>query len=96
MFNVLANGNKLAYGVKKYIVKEVADIKTIPLNNTVSCGSKVLVTTTGETYILDIDRHWVKYLGASKGAGEEVIYEGGDLDNTDPEDEEVDYDGGSY
>jgi hypothetical protein len=96
MFNIIANGNRLAYGIKKYMVKTVADIKTIPINNDIAVGSKVLVTTTGETYILDSDKHWVKYIGASTGAGEEVIYEGGDLTTNDPDDEEVDYDGGSY
>ena len=96
MFNILANGNRLAYGIKRYMVKTVADIKTLPLDNSVASGSTVLVTTTGETYILDTDRHWVKYRTAGHGAGEEVIYEGGDLTNQDPEEDEVDYDGGSY
>ena len=96
MFNILANGNKLVYGIKKFMVKNVADIKTLPTDNSISCGSTVLVTSTGETYILDPERHWVKYRSASYGAGEEVIYEGGDLNESDPEDEEVDYDGGSY
>ena len=80
MFNIL---NKKS-DIKKYIVKTEKDIISIPI--TVGIGSEISILATGEKYILNSQRQWVK-------DEEEVIYEGGDLSN-DIALEEIDYDGG--
>ena len=79
MYSIIANGNKLAYGIKRYLVKTEEDIKTIPLGPDVAIGSRVLVSSTGERYILDTDREWVKLNHTAPGTSEDIVYEGGDL-----------------
>ena len=98
MVKIIENNGRVAYGIKRYMVTTTEEIKNISLTSNVACGSTVVVTSTGAEYILDNKRHWVKIANSGGGdlPGDEVIYEGGDLSEEDPTDEEVDYDGGEY
>ena len=96
MVKIIENNGRVAYGIKRYMVGTVEDIKNILLTSNVAAGSTVIVTSTGAEYILDNKRHWVKVANSGGGGapGDEVIYEGGDLSEDDTSDEELDYDGG--
>ena len=73
MAYLLSQRGNAAYGVKNFIVKTTAEIKDIELGNTTMPGSKVYVTTTGATYILDPDRIWTLIPSGGGGSGDETI-----------------------
>ena len=95
MYKITANGNKLAHGVKEYLVNTFADLADIELKNSVASGSKAFASKEDQWYVLDLSRKWVKISAAagsgsdssgsgddSEGGGdtsEDVVYEGGDL-----------------
>ena len=80
--NILSNSGRLAYGIKRFMVKNAEDIKSIPLTPQTRPGSTVFVTSDSSRYILDEDYSWVK-INSANGGGEDtpesVIYEGGDI-----------------
>lgn len=80
MTHITKNGHKIAYGIKNFIVDTVEEIKDIPILSTIFPGSKVLVTTTSQTFILTSDYQWLPI--SSNGAIEEgkaIIYDGGNI-----------------
>ena len=82
---ILSNSGRVAYGVKRFMVRTVEDILTIPLTPAIRPGSTVFVTSDQSRYILDQDYNWVqlKTPGGNSGEGgdedQEIIYEGGDI-----------------
>ena len=95
MYSILTNRKirKVSYGIKSYVVKNVEDIKSIPLGPEVASGSQVLISSTGEKYVLDENRSWLKKTTSIPNDEDEVIYEGGDLENDFDIDDELEYDG---
>lgn len=80
MAYITNNGNKIAYGIKQFVVDTAEEIKGIPILSTVLPGSKVLVTTTSQTFILTPDYQWLPI--SSGGVIEEggaIIYDGGNI-----------------
>ena len=99
MYKILANSGKKLYGVKTYMVETISDMNAIPLLSTVAPGSTVIVTKTSEKYILSRDRKWVllkksEQSGGDEPSGDEIVYEGGDLEAGDDQAAELDYEGG--
>lgn len=102
MYKILSNNGKRVYGIKTYMVETVADIDAIPLLSSVAPGSTVIVTTTSEKYILSQERIWVPVKKPDQSGGDdssgdstnETIYEGGDLETEEPQEAELDYEGG--
>ena len=98
MYSILSNSGRRVYGVKHYMVETLADIDAIPLLATVAPGSTALVAATQEKYILTKERVWMP-LGNSGGSGpstgDDVIYEGGDIDQDISAVFDIYYDGGN-
>ena len=95
---ILSNSGRVAYGVKRFMVRTVEDILTIPLTPSIKPGSTVFVTSNQSKYILDLDYNWVQLKDTPNDSPdepeqEEVIYEGGDISNPVME-IESDYEGG--
>lgn len=72
---------------REYVCDEVIDITLID-TKTCSMGSTCYVINTGETYILNSQKQWKKYMGISSGGtggggtgtpnpGDTIIYDGG-------------------
>ena len=96
LYNILSN-RKRNYGVKTYMINTLAELDAIPLTlaSTVP-GSIVIVAETGEKYMLNLNRQWELVGGASSGDDtDHIIYEGGDLMNSQPEISDINYDGGT-
>lgn len=80
MAYITNNGHKIAYGIKKFVVDTAEEIKGIPILSTILPGSKVLVATTSQTFILTPDYQWLPI--SSNEAIEEgvaIIYDGGNI-----------------
>lgn len=96
LYNILSN-RKRSYGVKTYMINTLAELDAIPLTlaSTVP-GSIAIVAETGEKYMLNLNRQWELMGGISSGDNtDHIVYEGGDLTNTQPQDTDINYDGGA-
>lgn len=87
-----------AYGVRTLVCDTLAEVSKLPVH--FSQGSKAYVVETGDTYILNGSRKWVKMkinaLGGGAGNGDgfnydEIIYDGGEIEDSVTE---IIYDGG--
>lgn len=83
MINIRANGNKMAYGIKHFILDTAADMGELDRKNLYP-GSTVFIISSSEYYMLNGSLNWIKIDPSNAGGG------GGGSDT--PED---DYDGGS-
>ena len=91
--NITANDNNIAYGVKKILVDNAEELKTLPYK--VEAGSQALDTSTMDLYLLNNQNTWVKIrnLKVSGGSSSEggsgdggsgegdktYIWDGGDI-----------------
>ena len=67
MSTIVRNSNKIAYGIKHFVVNTETELKEIPLGNVYS-GSTALVLESSARYVLNNRLPWVK-LAASYGSG---------------------------
>lgn len=58
MFNLISSNGETQYDVKEYVCDNPDDIKTIP--NNCAMGSQIIVISTGDVYMLNGLREWVK------------------------------------
>lgn len=106
LYTIRANSNKLAYGVKRYTLDTIEDLKRLNISSAYP-GSTAFIIETSTRYMLNNKRQWVKIASASGGSsgggntGDED-YDGGSIDGTDPngpgapdDGEDGYYDGGS-
>ena len=94
---IISNRGRPAYGVKRLMVRTVEELLNIPLAPTlISPGSTVFVSSTQTKYLLDQDYNWVQAggTGDTEPVVEPVIYEGGDIESGEVEDDSIDYEGG--
>lgn len=97
MISITSNRGVPAYGIKTFLVDSIADITNLPTKN-LTPGSRAFVTENSSSYILNSSRKWVKMNVGSGGGGgsdlpEEIIYEGGDISNNTPSNDDTIYDG---
>lgn len=97
MGNIIRNSQRIGYGIKKFVVDTVEDIKNIPLLSTTLPGSTVFVTSNSSQYILNKNYSWVKINTSSAGVGGDDSAGGGEDEGPDggntPSDDEIVYDG---
>ena len=94
MYTILSNSGRRVYGVKQYMVKTLADIDSIPLLATAAPGSTVLVTTSKQKYILTKERIWMPIKTDVPPDTDEIVYEGGDIEQGPIDEADIDYEGG--
>lgn len=94
MYTILSNSGRRVYGVKQYMIETLADIDAIPLLSTVAPGSTVLVTSSKQKYILTKERVWMPMESGGPSETEEIIYEGGDIENDPDIEYDIYYEGG--
>ena len=101
-----ANGRKITYGIKHFIVDKVEDLSKLK-GYVLKPGCTAYITGSSKTYMLNNKFKWVevKNLGSGGSGGNtpgDDDYDGGSIDGTDPDDsingggpEDEEYDGGS-
>lgn len=57
LFNLISSNGEVQYDVKEYVCDSPEDVKAIPTN--CAMGSKILVISTGEVYVLNSEKRWV-------------------------------------
>lgn len=77
MSTIVRNSNKIAYGIKHFVVNTETELKEIPLGNVYS-GSTALVLESSARYVLNNRLQWVK-LAASYGSGGSTTPDSGDI-----------------
>ena len=95
------NHGKLNYGIRQYVIDDDSGLSELPKD--VGIGSSCFVMSSGDIYMLNSQRKWVKSVSGN-GTGEEASgsddggSEGGGEDSPTPtpseEDGDVVYDGG--
>ena len=86
MYNLIYQNNEYAYGLKKFVVDNVADISEIP-TTTLSAGSTAFVRSTSDTYVYSNNNTWSKAPKSSGGSSggdtpsqdNTYIWDGGDI-----------------
>lgn len=83
MFSILSNSDKMAYGVKAYVLDLKSDLSSLPTN--ITPGSIAFIIESSQYYMLNTQGNWVAVTfcssdGSSSEGGDtfdEVIYDGG-------------------
>lgn len=57
MYKIMANDGDTSYGIKEYVCDTPEDIQNLPLSN---MGSTCIVISTGEVYMINSKKEWVK------------------------------------
>ena len=86
MVNIKANGNKIAYGIKHFVLDDFKDLESLNAYE-LTAGCTAFVIHTSKQYMLDSNKKWyeIKSSGGSSGGGggssdnEDIIYEGGEV-----------------
>lgn len=89
MFTIARNSNKVAYGIKHFVIDTEQDLKEIPLG-TVYPGSTAIILESSARYMLNNKREWVQLSSSSGGSGNGS----GGSDNPYPDNPGVSLDGG--
>ena len=58
MIGIMKDAGKVTYGLKEYVVDTAAEVDLLPTN--CAMGSSAFVIETGEVYILNSEKVWVK------------------------------------
>lgn len=90
MYTIRANSNRIAYGVKRYTLDTIDDLKKLNIS-TAFPGSTAFIVETSTRYILNNKKQWIKSSnssgeGDSSGGGSsgDEYYDGGSIDGSDP------------
>jgi hypothetical protein len=84
MIRIGANGNKITYGIKHYILDTEEDFNLLPSNRE-SMGTTCFVIKSSKYYIVNGALEWIEitpYNGGTGSGGEEdkdIIYDGGQI-----------------
>ena len=101
MFSIGANSNKIAYGIKHYILDAEKDFEAMPTDIKVGCTCFVIETS--KYYMLNHQSKWVEISpfgesssssGGNGSGDDDYIYDGGDVVPSEPEKDDIIYDGG--
>lgn len=101
MVSIRKNSNKLAYGLKHYILDEYTDFEELKLRY-LKPGSTAFVIATSKNYILNTEYEWIEIKtavvsGGTGSGGNDGADDDGNVDGGGSGDGsgENDYDGGS-
>lgn len=89
MYTIRANSNRIAYGVKRYTLDTIDDLKKLNIS-TAFPGSTAFIVETSTRYILNNKKQWIKSSNSggggssSGGSSGDDYYDGGSIDGTDP------------
>lgn len=90
MYTIRANSNRIAYGVKRYTLDTIDDLKKLNIS-TAFPGSTAFIVETSTRYILNNKKQWIKSSNSSGGGGSsgggssgDEYYDGGSIDGSDP------------
>ena len=61
MVTIVKNGNKVAYGINKYLCDDETDLSTINLS-TANPGSTAFLADTSQYFILNNDYEWIEII----------------------------------
>jgi hypothetical protein len=84
MIRIGANGNKITYGIKHYILDTEADLNLLPSNRE-SMGTTCFIIENSKYYMVNGKLEWIEikpYCGSIGGGTEEdmdIIYDGGHI-----------------
>lgn len=81
-----AQSDKLAYGIKKYIIDDESGVSELPKDARI--GSSCLVIASGAIYVINSKHEWVKLGAGNSDSGssdepaqdENSIYDGGEVE----------------
>lgn len=99
MITVHANGNRVQYGIKHFILDTIDDLTGLN-KELLTPGSTIFIINTSKYFMLNGKKNWVEInpygMGNSSnnGSGDNNGGSGGDNDGSNPDDE-LNYDGGS-
>ena len=101
MINIASNGHRKAYGIKHYNLDTVEDLKDLNPRKMV-VGTTAFIIDTSQYYMVNGSYEW-KEINPHSGSGgssnvpgddDEVIYDGGGIEDSEtPSDENI-YEGG--
>ena len=95
MINIARNGNKKAYGIKHYNLDTVEELNELDPKRQVM-GTTAFVISTSQYYMVNGSGEWkqINPKGGSTTPDDEIIYDGGGIENTIPGDDDSIYEGG--
>lgn len=86
MINIRANGNKLAYGIKHFVLDDLQDLDKINVYE-LPAGCTAFIIHTSKKYMLDSNYKWYEIKpsvdtsdeggGSGGDTSDDIIYEGG-------------------
>ena len=98
MINIAANGHRKAYGIKHYNLDTVEELKTLdPVGEVM--GTTAFIISTSQYYMVNGSNEWKEINPKGSGSStpeddDEIIYDGGGIEDDDiPSDENI-YEGG--
>lgn len=68
MFTIARNSNKIAYGIKHFVVDTETELEEIPLRN-VYPGSTAIVTSKSIRYMLNNKKEWIQITSNRSNSG---------------------------
>ena len=85
MYKIASHGTK-SYGIKSFVLDTTEDVNSLPTN--VEMGSSAYVIATGDKYLLNSEKQWIKQpksAGGSGGGEDDIIILNGNTpsDNDD-------------
>ena len=94
MIRIGANGNKITYGIKHYILDTEADFSSLPSSKE-SMGTTCFVIENSKWYMVNGALKWIEIKNFGNSSGDNGSGDGDDNDeNPSIPDEEIVYDGG--
>lgn len=83
MIRIGANGNKITYGIKHYILDTEADLDLLPSNRE-SMGTTCFIIENSKYYMVNGKLEWIEIKPYSGSIGEaeedmDIIYDGGHI-----------------
>ena len=83
MIRIGANGNKITYGIKHYILDTEADLDLLPSNRE-SMGTTCFIIESSKYYMVNGKLEWIEIKPYSGSIGEteedmDIIYDGGHI-----------------
>lgn len=96
MITIGANGKRIAYGIKHYILDTEADLEKMPKENEF-VGTTCFVISTSKYYMLNSDYKWIQIspFGTSVEGGSGGGSGGEETPDEPPVQDDVIYDGGN-
>lgn len=98
MINIARNGNKKAYGIKHYNLDTVDDLNALDPSRLVM-GTTAFIISTSKYYMVNGSNEWKEINpkgsgGTTPDINNEIIYDGGGVDDEIASDDDTIYEGG--